>query len=56
VPRSLNLADLWAAAEDYERRDLVDELIQAVTVCPDHLEVVVYGAPPQNVKRPGRGA
>ncbi len=47
--RSLDLSSLWAAAEEPERRVLVDELIESVTVCPDHLEVVVCGAPPLNV-------
>lgn len=47
--RSLDLTSLWDAAEETERRVLVDELIESVIVCPDHLEVVVSGAPPLNV-------
>jgi len=37
------------AAEEAERRVLVDELIESITVCPDHLEAIVCGAPPLNV-------
>jgi hypothetical protein len=47
--RSLDLANLWAAADEAERRVLVDELVESVTVWKDHLSVVVAGAPPLNV-------
>lgn len=40
---------VWEAAEDGERRVLIEELIDAVTVFPDHLEVAVAGASPLNV-------
>ena len=36
----------WEAATHAERRILVEELIEAVAVFPDHLEVHVAGAPP----------
>ena len=39
----------WEAATSAERRILVEELIEAVTVFPDHLEVQAFGAPPLNV-------
>ncbi len=44
------LADLeidrsWAAATDLERRILIEEMVESVTVLPDHLEVNVSGAP-----------
>ena len=39
----------WAAATDEERRVLVHELLEAVTVFPDHLEVNLHGAPVLNV-------
>jgi hypothetical protein len=46
--RSLDLPSLWDPVEENERRVLLDVLIESVTVCPDHLEVVVNGAPPLN--------
>jgi hypothetical protein len=47
--QSLDLASLWAAADEGERRVLVDELVESVTVWEDHLSVVVAGAPALNV-------
>jgi hypothetical protein len=47
--QSVDLACLWEAAEDSERRVLVDELVEAVTVFCDHLEVKVSGSPTLNV-------
>jgi hypothetical protein len=46
---SVDLSRLWAAADAGERRVLVDELVESVTVWKDHLSVVVVGAPPLNV-------
>lgn len=48
------LADLdvdraWEAATDQERRVLLEEFLDSVTVLPDHLEVTVHGAPRLNV-------
>ena len=40
---------LWRAATDTERRELVEELVQAVHVFPVHLEVEITGAPRLNV-------
>lgn len=37
---------IWDAANDAERRVLVEELIEAVTIHADRLEVSVTGAPP----------
>ena len=37
------------AANESERRVLIEELVDSVTVFPDHLEVTVGGAPPLNV-------
>ena len=45
----LDVAAVWSAAEDAERRVLVEEFLEWVTVFPDHLEVSVFGAPPLNV-------
>jgi hypothetical protein len=36
-------------ADDREKRVLVDELVESVTVFPDHLEVNVAGVPRLNV-------
>ncbi|HTV10341.1 MAG TPA: recombinase family protein [Acidimicrobiales bacterium] len=47
--RDLDIEAVWSAADDAERRVLIEELIDSVTVFPDHLEVKVGGAPPLNV-------
>jgi len=49
VLRDLDLDRVWEEATDAERRVLIDELIDAVVVHPDHLVVAVHGAPPLNV-------
>ena len=46
---SLDVQALWEVAEDKERRVLIDELLEGVTVFPDHLEVTVVGVPRLNV-------
>lgn len=46
---SLDLDRIWEEATDTERRALLDELVQEVTVHGDHLEVSVHGAPRLNV-------
>jgi site-specific DNA recombinase len=45
----LDFDRVWEAATDQERRILIEELLEAVTVFPDHLEVAVHGAPTINV-------
>lgn len=45
----LDVDVFWAAATDDERRVLIHELIEWVTVFPDHLEVKVSGMPTLNV-------
>ncbi len=47
--QGLDIDVFWAAATDEERRVLVHELLEAVTVFPDHLEVKLHGAPVLNV-------
>ncbi len=42
----IDVKAVWEAGTPAERRILVEELIDAVTVFPDHLEVHVAGAPP----------
>jgi site-specific DNA recombinase len=49
VLTELDIASLWKAAEESERRVLVEELLQGVSVFPDHLEVTVAGVPRLNV-------
>ena len=45
----LDIDRVWATAEDEERRVLIEELVESITVFPDHLEVKVFGAPTLNV-------
>jgi hypothetical protein len=45
----LKLEQVWTEASDQERRVLLDELLDRIIVFPDHLEVVVHGAPRLNV-------
>jgi hypothetical protein len=47
--RSIDPEVLWKAATDPNRRVLIDDLIDAVVVYPDHLQVEVNGAPPLKV-------
>jgi site-specific DNA recombinase len=47
--RELDVSRVWEAATDTERRVLVEELVEHVTVFPDHLEVKIAGAPRLNV-------
>ena len=47
--RDLDIEAVWGAAQDEERRILVEELVESISVFPDHLEVTVAGAPPLNV-------
>jgi hypothetical protein len=49
ILRDLDIDRVWASAEDEERRVLVEELVESITVLPDLLEVKVTGAPPLNV-------
>ena len=45
----LDIGTLWEAATEAERRTLLDELLDRVTVHPDRLEVAIHGAPALNV-------
>ena len=47
--RDLDIETVWGAAGESERRALIEELIDSVTVFPDHLEATVGGPPPLNV-------
>jgi hypothetical protein len=50
ILQNFDIEAVWAAAEEQERRVLIEELIEWVSVFPDHLEVTVSGAPPLNVR------
>jgi hypothetical protein len=45
VIEELDVDRAWVAATESERRILIEELVESVTVLPDHLEVTVSGAP-----------
>ena len=47
--RDLDVSRVWEAANDVERRVLIEELVEHVSVFPDHLEVKIAGAPRLNV-------
>lgn len=49
VLREMDLDEIWEAASEQERRVLVEELLEAVAIFPDHLEVNVAGVPRLNV-------
>lgn len=49
VLKNLDIDAVWECAEESERRVLVEELVEWVTIFPDHLEVTVVGAPALNV-------
>lgn len=45
----IQVAQIWEAATEDERRKLLDELLSAVRVLPDRLVVEIHGAPPLQV-------
>lgn len=47
--RDLDVDTLWDAANGDERLTLVAELVEAVIVHPDRLQVTINGAPPLRV-------
>jgi len=42
---TLDMETLWEAAEDHERRVIIENMLESVTVFPDRLEVKVAGSP-----------
>ena len=46
---TLDVDKTWKAATDVERRVLIDEFIEEITVLPDYLDVKVHGAPSLHV-------
>ncbi len=49
ILKSLDIEDVWRTADDSEKRVLVEELVEWVTIFPDHLEVTMSGTPALNV-------
>ena len=49
VLATINIDGIWEAATAAEKRVLIEDLVEAVTIFPDHLEVHVAGAPKLNV-------
>jgi site-specific DNA recombinase len=45
----LDIDAIWQEATEQEKRVLVEEMVEQVSMYPDHLEVVVAGAPPLTV-------
>jgi hypothetical protein len=50
VLEDLDIDRAWTAATESERRILIEELVENVTVLPDHLDVTVSGAPRLHVR------
>jgi site-specific DNA recombinase len=46
---TLDIETLWEAAEDREKRVIIENMVESVTVFPDHLEVKVAGSPALHV-------
>jgi len=46
---TLDVDKTWRVATEVERRVLIDEFIEEITVLPDYLDVKVNRAPPVHV-------
>jgi hypothetical protein len=46
---TLDIETLWEAAEERERRVIIENMVESVTVFPAHLEVKVAGSPALHV-------
>jgi len=44
---ALDIERTWAAATEVERRVLLDEFLECLTVLPDYIDVNIHGAPPK---------
>ncbi len=49
VLRSIDIAPTWDASTPAEKRILVDDLVDAIYIHPNHLGVVLEGVPPLEV-------
>ena len=47
---TLDVDKTWKAATEVERRVLIDEFIEEISVLPDYFDVTVHGAPPLHVR------
>jgi hypothetical protein len=50
VLATLDVDRTWEAATELERRVLIDEFVEEISVLPDYLDVKVHGAPPLHVR------
>jgi len=50
VLASLDIDRTWSVATEVERRVLIDEFIEEISVLPDYLDVKVHGAPPLHIR------
>ena len=46
---ALDVERTWEAATEAERRVLLDEFLECITVLPDYIDVSIHGAPPIHV-------
>ena len=46
---TLDIETLWDAAEDHEKRVIIENMVESVIVYPDHLEIKVVGSPALHV-------
>jgi hypothetical protein len=47
---ALDIERTWAAATEVERRVLLDEFLECITVLPDYIDVSIHGAPRLHVR------
>ena len=52
---TLDIDRTWKAATEVERRVLIDEFIEEISVLPDYLDVKVHGAPALHIRYQGVG-
>ncbi len=50
VLATLDVQRTWEAATELERRVLIDEFVEEISVLPDYIDVKVHGAPPLHVR------
>jgi len=50
LPAQIDTHTVWLEANDRERRILIEDLLDAIYIHPDHLRVVACGAPPLKVE------
>jgi hypothetical protein len=50
VLANLDIDKTWKVATEVERRVLIDEFIEEISVLPDYLDVKVHGAPALHIR------